>query len=579
MFKKLTNLFVYAGLNKEECLKIQDFFARPNWMILNVFCGVLGLVFLGYAVGGFLSPTLLTGRNAFLISSFILFLVFAINYKYAQNNQMLLRNLVVIATFVTYAVGIYNGAIVEANNYSLTFILEIVIIPMIFNAPPIVLLGEMFIADIIFMILVYINKSFDLFIVELADVIALSIVSISLNLIMMNIKAKGNYAQYKANEANKAKTSFLFNMSHDIRTPMNAIIGFRDLLERNQDDPVKRQDYLKKIDDANAMLLSIINNVLEMARIESGSMVVEEQLYTSDQYIDSMFSIFDSLMKQKDIKFVNTVNITHKCIYCDPVKLKEIFANILSNAYKYTNAGGTVTMELLELPANKEGYALYRTTITDTGIGMSEDFLPHIFEEFSREQNTTAAKIEGTGLGMPIVKKLVDMLDGTIEVESKKGVGTKFIVTIPHCLANEEDIVSINNNDYDKSLFKGKRILLAEDNDLNAEIAIEILSEAGFIVDRAEDGQICIDMLNKTENGYYDVILMDIQMPNMNGYEATKAIRSLDNEKSKIKILAMTANAFEEDKRNAFNAGMNGHIAKPIDIANLMSALADALRC
>ena len=374
---------------------------------------------------------------------------------------------------------------------------------------------------------------------------------------------------------NAAKSAFLFNMSHDIRTPMNAIIGFRDLLEKHQEDPVRRQDYLDKIQEASTVLLSIINNVLEMARIEKGTLEVDETAWSTEQFNDTLYSVFHELMKEKGLKFTRQIEVQNHYVYCDPIKLREIFINILSNAYKYTNPGGSVNMHLEEIPSDREGWVLYQTTITDTGIGMSEDFLPHIFEEFAREKNTTDARVEGTGLGMPIVKRLVDILDGTIEVRSKKGEGSAFTVTIPHRIADRSNLVDHAGVEIDPKLFEGKHILLAEDNDLNAEITMEILGDVGFIVDRAEDGAICVDMLKSAKAGYYDLILMDIQMPVMNGYEATKAIRQLDDQElAGIKILAMTANAFEEDRREAIRAGMDGHLAKPVNVHVLMKTLA-----
>jgi CheY-like chemotaxis protein/anti-sigma regulatory factor (Ser/Thr protein kinase) len=266
-------------------------------------------------------------------------------------------------------------------------------------------------------------------------------------------------------------------------------------------------------------------------------------------------------------------------VFCDPIKLREVFLNILSNAYKYTESGGKVHMLLEEIPCDREGYVLYRTTISDTGIGMSEEFVPHIFEEFSREKNTTDNKIEGTGLGMPIVKRLIELMDGTIEVVSEKGRGSSFIVTIPHKIAERSSLVDHSRVEIDPRLFSGKRILLAEDNELNAEIALEILNENGFEVERAEDGQQCVAMLQRAEADYYDLILMDIQMPNMNGYETTRAIRRMDDPgKAEIPIIAMTANAFEEDKREAYRSGMNGHLAKPVNVQELLKLLAGILK-
>jgi CheY-like chemotaxis protein len=383
-------------------------------------------------------------------------------------------------------------------------------------------------------------------------------------------------AYQQAESANNAKTSFLFNMSHDIRTPMNAIIGFADLLEKHQEEPERRADYLHKIQDSGAVLLSIINNVLEMARIEKGTLAVEEVAWGAEQFNDTLYSVFQDMMREKDITFTREIKVEHEYVFCDPIKLREVFINILSNAYKYTNSGGKVHMCLEEVPSDREGYAMYRTTISDTGMGMAEDFLPHLFEEFSRENNTTANKIEGTGLGMPIVKRLVNFMEGTVEVKSKKGVGSTFIVTIPHKIAKESDQVDRTTVDLDTDAFRGKRILLAEDNDLNAEIAVELLEEAGFEVERAEDGQVCVEMMEKAQAHFYDVILMDVQMPHLNGYEATKEIRDFsDREKADIPIIAMTANAFEEDKRDAQKAGMNGHLAKPVNVRELYKTLMD----
>lgn len=385
-------------------------------------------------------------------------------------------------------------------------------------------------------------------------------------------------AKQAAEAASEAKTSFLFSMSHDIRTPMNAIIGFRDLLEKHQDDPVKRADYLQKIEHSSDVLLSIINNVLEMARIEKGTVEIEESAWSAEQFMDSVYSVFQEMMEQKNIVFTHSIHVEHEYVFCDILKMREILQNVVSNAYKYTKEGGKVDMCFDELPYNREGWSLYRCTVSDTGIGMSEKFLPHLFDEFSRENSTTDAKIEGTGLGMPIVKRFVELMNGTIEVLSRKGVGTTFSFTIPLRIAQKTDLVARIASERDESGFKDRRILLTEDNELNAEIAIEILKEVGFIVERAEDGQQCLEIIQAKDAGYYDLILMDVQMPRMNGYEATKAIRALgDSQKASIKILAMTANAFEEDKREAIKVGMDGHLAKPINVRELMRELARVL--
>lgn len=384
-----------------------------------------------------------------------------------------------------------------------------------------------------------------------------------------------------ANASNAAKSAFLFNMSHDIRTPMNAIIGFTELLEKHLDDKELSKEYIKKIQTSNEFLLSLINNVLEMARIESGKTTLDETYCNAYTFNASLYSLFDSQMKEKGIEFTKSIQLEHPEVICDTTKLREIFLNILSNALKYTPDGGKVFMRLTEISSDRIGYAVYQTEIEDTGIGMSEEFLPQIFEEFTRERSSTESKVTGTGLGMPIVKKLVDLMQGTIEVESQIGKGTKFTVTLPHRIAENGGIDPFMEKIYEPEVnhFKGKRILLAEDNELNAEIAITILEEAGFEVEHAADGIICVDMMEKADAGYYDLILMDIQMPNMDGYKATQMIRKFeDTKKAGITIIAMTANAFDEDKRNAYKAGMNRHIAKPIKVDMLMSVLSEILK-
>ena len=380
-----------------------------------------------------------------------------------------------------------------------------------------------------------------------------------------------------ANRASAAKSAFLFNMSHDIRTPMNAIIGFTELLEKNLHEQELAQNYIGKIKTANDFLLSLINNVLEMARIESGMMQLEESCCNIHSFNDSFYSLFDPQLKEKQLRHIRLEKVQHADIICDAVKLREVMFNIFSNAVKYTPNGGSISLSVEELPMDKPGYSWYRTTIEDTGIGISQDFLPHIFEEFTREHSSTESKIHGTGLGMPIVKKLVEFMKGTIEVESRLGQGTKITIMLPLRWAEPSQVAVQKKSTESKTLdFKGKRILLAEDNELNAEIATAILQRMGFAVELAQDGCECVAMLEAAPAGYYDLILMDIQMPRMNGYDATKAIRELENkEKSKVIILAVTANAFEEDRKNALQAGMNGHIAKPIKVDVLAETLAE----
>lgn len=367
--------------------------------------------------------------------------------------------------------------------------------------------------------------------------------------------------------ANRAKTTFLFNMSHDIRTPMNAIVGYTALLKKYWDDKEKCLDYLKKIESSSSFLLSLINNVLEMARIESGKAVLDESLVEAEDIGNAVVTVYEETMKKKGIQFLITTHFKTKYFYCDPLKVKEVLLNLLSNAYKYTPSGGKITMDVTELPCEEEGKMTVRVVISDTGIGMTKEYLPTLFEEFSRERTSIRNTVEGTGLGMAIVKNLVELMGGTIAVDSEPGKGTTFTLTLHHRIAKESDWHRNKEQEIDWSLCQGKHILLAEDNDLNAEIAMELLKEYGFIVDRAVDGVECVEKLQKAPAGTFDLILMDIQMPNMNGYEATRLIRGLADEKKRtIPIIAMTANAFEEDRKDALVAGMNEHIAKPLDI-------------
>ena len=387
-------------------------------------------------------------------------------------------------------------------------------------------------------------------------------------------------AYNKSQSASKAKTSFLFNMSHDIRTPMNAILGFADLIEKHLDDKDKCKMYLQKLKSSSSFLLSLINNVLDMARIESGQTEIVESVWNVNNFVSDLVSVFESSIKEKNLKFIKFMDIKHENVYCDATRLRQIYLNIISNAVKYTPNGGEIKLIIKEIECDKEGYARFQTVVSDTGIGMSKEFLPHIFEEFSREKTTTESRVVGTGLGMPIVKTLVTLMHGTIEVESEQGVGTKFTVTLDHRIARKEEIKVEEEEIKDKDIvsYKGKRILLAEDNELNTEIAVTILEEAGFIVEHAENGQVCVDMIKNAKIGYYDLVLMDIQMPVMDGYKATETIRAINNPRCDIPIIAMTANAFDEDKRKAYVIGMDGHIAKPINIPQLLETISKVLK-
>ncbi|MCC2165605.1 ATP-binding protein [Brotaphodocola catenula] len=419
----------------------------------------------------------------------------------------------------------------------------------------------------------------------------------------------------EARSANEAKTRFLFNMSHDIRTPMNAIIGFSNFLKQHVDDREKTLEYIDKIQTSSSFLLSLINDVLEMARIESGKAMLKMESGCLSDLVNSLNAVFEPSIRTKNLKYSCNLNVTHEYLICDKTKLREIILNILGNAIKYTPDGGQVTVDITEENLAREGYARYRFVVKDTGIGMSEEYLPHIFEEFTRERTSTESKVFGAGLGLPIVKALIDLMGGTVEIESKVGKGSTFIVTLSFQLADQEQIRLLdqrksektdlqasdwgeeklreypkipekakksektveNSESSQEACFQGKRVLLAEDNDLNAEIAETILEERGFVVERAADGELCVEELQKKPERYYDMILMDIQMPNMDGYTAAEVIRKLKDPRRLTPIVAMTANAFEEDRRKAFEAGMNAHIAKPINVNAMFETIREIL--
>lgn len=384
----------------------------------------------------------------------------------------------------------------------------------------------------------------------------------------------------QAESASEAKTNFLSNMSHDIRTPMNALMGYTMMLKPKIKDE-ELLGYVEKMESSGKLLLSIINHVLDMARIESGKMEVNEVYTRVGIDIEELISVFSLEAKKKNIRLLTSVQVEHGHIMADLTKIKEIFSNLLSNAIKYTLEGGTVELNISELPCSRAGYMRIQAEVADNGMGMSKEYLPTLFDAFTRERNTTIGKISGTGLGMAIVKKLVDMMGGTIEVQSELGKGSRFIVTFEHPIADEAHYKQEEQKDtsaQDAELIKGKRILLAEDNDLNAEIALFILRNMGLEVERVEDGAKCVSRLEQQPAGTYDLIFMDVQMPKMDGYTATQTIRALDDkEKAAIPIVAMTANAFAEDRERALAAGMNGHIAKPIDVKKLERVLLQLL--
>ena len=389
------------------------------------------------------------------------------------------------------------------------------------------------------------------------------------------LNAKLQTAAENAESANRAKSAFLFNMSHDIRTPMNAIIGYADLASRHSDNPEKLKKYMENIQVCGQNLLILLNNVLDLARIENDKTEMEYSVSDIEKDFRNCIAMFQNQADSKGQTLTVTTHLLHPYIYADIPHLTEVCTNLVSNAVKYTGAGGTIRCGVTQKPGEKEGWCDTVITVADNGIGMSQEFQKHIFEPFERERTSTVSKVEGSGIGMGIVKKLVGLMGGTVEVESKIGVGSTFTVTIPCRIASEEETQAKREvNPSDQKCLCGTRILLTEDNDLNAEIATELLQEEGCTVDRAKDGVECVDMLEKAANGTYQLILMDVQMPVMNGYDAAKKIRRMDDpQKANIPIIAMTANAFSEDKQVALNAGMNDHVAKPINMSVLVPTL------
>ena len=389
------------------------------------------------------------------------------------------------------------------------------------------------------------------------------------------LNAKLQIAAENAESANRAKSTFLFNMSHDIRTPMNAIIGYADLASRHLDDPAKLEKYMENIQVCGQNLLMLLNNVLDLARIENDKTEMEYSVSDVEKDFRNCIAMFQNQADSKGQTLTVTTQLQYPYIYADIPHLTEVCTNLVSNAVKYTGAGGTIRCGITQKPGEKEGWCDTVVTVADNGIGMSQEFQKHIFEPFERERTSTVSKVEGSGIGMGIVKKLVGLMGGTVEVESKIGVGSTFTVTIPCRIASEDETqAKRETNPSDQKCLCGTRILLTEDNDLNAEIATELLQEEGCTVDRAKDGVECVDMLEKAANGTYQLILMDVQMPVMNGYDATKKIRRMDDpQKANIPIVAMTANAFSEDKQVALDAGMNDHIAKPINMSVLVPTL------
>ena len=382
----------------------------------------------------------------------------------------------------------------------------------------------------------------------------------------------------RAEEGSRAKSSFLFAMSHDLRTPMNAIIGYAELMEAHWGEKEVTTNYLQKLKGASQFLLALIGNVLEIARIESGKETLNEAPWNLMKLEETLDILLDGEISRKQLTVNRNVNIRHANVYCDALKIREIIMNLLSNAVKYTSEGGKIVLDIDEKPSARDGFMTLQIRVSDNGIGISKEYVPYIFDAFTRERSSSESGIIGTGLGLRIVKSFVDLMNGDISVKSEPGKGTCFTVEISCRKIPEEELQQQMEEQPENVSLAGRRLLLAEDNGLNAEIAMTILQDADAEVELAADGKIAVDKLKDVPVGYYDAILMDIQMPNMNGYEATKAIRKLTDERAKIPIIAMTANAFEEDRQAALAAGMDDYVAKPVEISELFRTIMKHLK-
>lgn len=609
---KLTKLMLYGGLEKDQYHMISSGIDESNRKTLVIFSASCVLVY-GIRLSMFFLEVPYINKIIFL-TGVLLFGILAILNYFLRDNRKLVHISAYLFMAIYLGVGIMSsigaGSIHERTTLYLVFV---TIAPMIFALNAVELSAVVIPAELIYLFMIgKYQSAYPVYTTNKSNSVFFTIVGLLMGIYMANMKISGIYNVYmnarmeeieelnaqlnkskeelqaalgEAEHANKSKTTFLNSMSHDIRTPMNAIIGFTSLAKSHLEDSQLIDDYLGKIMIASQHLLSLINDVLDMSRIESGKVQIEEKTLCLPEMITDIRPIIQSDVEAKGLDFsIEIENISDKYVMADKLRLNQVLINIMGNAVKFTPNGGRISLCVSQKAGAPEGYADYEFRIKDTGIGMSKEFQKHIFEAFSREESVVVDQIQGTGLGMAITKNIVDMMNGTISVDSEERKGTEFTINLRFAVCKENIVPDQSENDENTrdnrnaDSFCGRRILLVEDNELNREIAEYILMENGFEVESAKDGAEAVEKMQNASKGQYDLILMDIQMPKLNGYEATQQIRALsDPEKANIPIIAMTANAFEEDRQAAFAAGMNGHIAKPVEVEKLMKMLGQVL--